>query len=129
MELSKSYNKILGTNPSSNTGFFSGGALPDLEYLKKSSMSLADAESERRRREKQEELRTEYGLRGKLAGTESGLRMKEMGTEYGLKGKLAGTESGLRKQEGAFSYGLENMKLPYSSSSVKSGYGPALKMR
>lgn len=112
--IQSSYQNIIGSSGGgfNKSGGFSGG-MPSFGDLQSASMSLADAASRRAMAEsaykselEKGAMEKEYGLRGQLAGTESGLRQKEMGTEYGLRGQLAGTESGLRQKELGTEYGL-----------------------
>lgn len=117
MNILSSYQRMLGSGGQQQPSFNQAGQ-SSMGQLEAASMRLADAASRRALAEsafgselRRGEMGTEYGLRGQLAGVESGLRQREMGTEYGLRGQLAGVESGFRRGEMGLGSSLRQQEL------------------
>lgn len=103
-EILSSYQKMVGTETPQSS--FNASGPSSMGQLEAASMRLADAASRRTMTEsalgsefRRGEMGTEYGLRGQLAGVESGLKRGEIGTEYGLRGQLTGGEADISARQ------------------------------
>lgn len=81
-----------------------GGRGGRMGQLEQASMRLAQAASNRR----MDESEQEYGLRGALASQEAALKGGLLGQEYGLRGGLAQTESDITARSEAVAGGYSS---------------------